>query len=81
MATGLIACTQVFSSLNLQSPTAVFWAFLRRRAAAFGAAFKTAEDLALARLACLSRVHTPQGFAEVPPVMKALKKLGGQWSF
>lgn len=44
-----------------------YWDYLRVRANFFNASFITSEDLAIVRLACLSRVHDRQAFICVQP--------------
>lgn len=58
----LIASMQVFSNLLSLTPRSVYWGYLRARANSFQANFITGEDLAIVRLACLSRVHDQQEF-------------------
>eukprot|EP00438_Fugacium_kawagutii_P004328 Skav220060 [mRNA] locus=scaffold1709:104161:105796:- [translate_table: standard] len=58
----LIASMQVFSNLYSLTPRSVYWGYLRARANSFKASFVTGEDLALVRLACLSRVSDRQEF-------------------
>jgi len=58
----LLASMQVFSHLSSLSPRSAYWGYLRVRANFFNASFITSEDLAIVRLACLSRVHDRQAF-------------------
>ena len=55
-------------SASQMDPTSeAYWGYLRVRANFFNASFITSEDLAIVRLACLSRVHDRQAFICVQP--------------
>ena len=55
------------SSSQMDPASKAYWGYLRVRASFFNASFVTSEDLAIVRLACLSRVHDRQAFLCVQP--------------
>lgn len=55
-------CCSLPGTASLCSLCKVYWGYLRARANSFKASFVTGEDLALVRLACLSRVSDRQEF-------------------
>lgn len=71
-APSFIASLQVFSQLTKLTPRSVYWGYLRARAGSFQSSFTTAEDLALVRLACLSRVQGAQSFLHLQTAWSGL---------
>ncbi|CAJ1395704.1 unnamed protein product, partial [Effrenium voratum] len=61
----LIASMQVLTRLTELTPRSVYWGYMRARADSLLAPFATAEDLALVRLACLSRVQDNDGYIDL----------------
>eukprot|EP00435_Cladocopium_sp_Y103_P037287 s20_g9.t2 len=70
----LIASMQVFSNLLSLTPRSVYWGYLRARANSFKASFITGEDLAIVRLACLSRVHDQREFVALRHAWSSLDR-------